>query len=81
MIISFLNKKAKPDKPQFFKLISKLLALIKGLPYQIKFAHIPRDKNQLADWFTLLPRVLCRDVDAMEIDPPLIQEDSPPWAP
>ena len=49
LIIDFMLRVARPSRPHLYIKVKKAQALVRSLPFQTKFRHIPRDLNSVAD--------------------------------
>ena len=49
LIIGFVNSKYKPSK-KFYNRVTEIKLLRKKIPVPVKFRHVLRENNQLADW-------------------------------
>ena len=50
LVIKFLNRLNVPKKPAFVTLVVEIRALVAILPVPVKFVHVARAQNELADY-------------------------------
>ncbi len=62
LIIGFVNRKYKPSK-KFYNRIVDIKRLCKSLCVPIKFRHVFRENNQLADWLANVAKHLSHSCD------------------
>jgi ribonuclease HI len=82
LIVSFCNRQYKPSK-KFFNTVADIRTLARKWPVPMKFQHVYREQNVLADWLANVAKHLTTSTD---LTPHLSQHhssltfiSSPPW--
>jgi ribonuclease HI len=52
LVINFCNRKARPAVTDLYEAMQAVKACTARLAIPVYFRHIPRERNQLADWLT-----------------------------
>ena len=71
MVIDFATRKARPGKASLFLKVRDVQQLVKRLRYEkrkvVRFRHVGRALNALADWAGNVARQLGHDVDCTRL--------------
>ncbi len=84
LIIGFVNRKYKPSK-KFYNRVTDIKLLCKKIPVPVKFRHVFRENNQLADWLVNVAKHVPHSHDLTSHltshHTTLTFLSSPPWPP
>ena len=72
LVIKFLNRLNVPKKPVFVTLIVKTRALLATLTVSVKFVHVARAQNKLADYMGCLAEQQEHDVGLEDLEHAMI---------
>ncbi len=83
LVVGFCNRKYKPSK-KFFNIVGEVRQFARSLPAPVKFRHVYREQNKLADWLANVAKHLPCTTD---LTPHLTTDDQlrltflspPPW--
>ena len=68
LVIKFLNRLNVPKKPVFVMLVAEIRALLATLPVSVKFVHVARAQNELADYMGRLAEQQGHDVGLEDLE-------------
>ena len=68
LVIKFLNRLNVPKKPVFVMLVAEIRALLATLPASVKFVHVARAQNELADYMGRLAEQRGHDVGLDDLE-------------
>ena len=72
LVIKFLNRLNVPKKPVFVMLVAEIQALLATLPVSVKFVHVARAQNELADYMGRLAEQRGHDVGLEDLEHAMI---------
>ena len=72
LVIKFLNRLNVPKKPVFVTLVAEIRALLANLPVSVKFVHVARAQNELADYMGHLAEQQGHDVGLEDLEHAMI---------
>ena len=68
LVIKFLNRLNVPKKPVFVMLVVEIRALLATLPVSVKFVHVARAQNNLADYMGRLAEQQGHDIGLEDLE-------------
>lgn len=81
LVVDFCNRRARPSVGDLYEAMQRVHALRKVLPCRVFFRHVPRERNQLADWLTNVARAHKASGDCLDALEGVGPQDPPPRDP
>lgn len=67
LTIDFCLRRARPGKAVLFRTLRRVQAMVAPVRRFVVFAHVPRERNQVADWLANVARAASGTVDAIPL--------------